>query len=146
MDKRKLLVLFWLGAMLVPINLLQTYTGDLRFVILRLLSSELAHVAGHLFLFSMLVVIVLAVFQPPLNRRTALLTAGMVLAVGLGQEFLQLIAKGRGFGGPEVFDLGVDMVAGVVGWQVTRWLRRYSRYLRMAYYMLRQARNSANYG
>ncbi|MEJ2757756.1 MAG: VanZ family protein, partial [Anaerolineales bacterium] len=112
MDKRKLLVLFWLGAMLVPLNLLQTYTGDLQFVLLRLLSSELAHVVGHLFLFSMLVVIVLSVFQPPLNWRTAFLVTGMIVAVGLGQEFMQLIAKGRGFGGPEVFDLGVDLAGG----------------------------------
>lgn len=125
--------------MLVPLNLLQTYTGDLRFVILRLLSSELAHVIGHLFLFSMLVVIVLSVFQSPLNRQTALLIAGLVVTVGLGQEFLQLIAKGRGFGIPEIFDLGVDVAGGALGWQVSRWLRRYSRYLRMAYYLLKSA-------
>lgn len=125
--------------MLVPINLLQRYTGDLRLVLLRLLSSELAHVVGHLFLFSMLVVIVLEVFQPLLNGRTALLVTGMIVAVGLGQEFLQLIAKGRGFGGPEVFDLGVDLAGGALGWQLTRWLRHYSRYLRMAYYLLKSA-------
>ncbi|MFN2145172.1 MAG: hypothetical protein ACK2T7_07445, partial [Anaerolineales bacterium] len=90
-------------------------------------------------LFSILVILVLAVFQLPLNWRTAILTAGRVLAVGLGQEFLQLIAKGRGFGGPEVFDLGVDLVSGALGWQITRWLRHYSRYLRMAYYLLKSA-------
>ncbi len=129
--------------MLVPLNLIQAYTGDLRFLFLRLLSSELAHVAGHLFLFSGLVVIVLGIFQPRLNWRTALLTVGMVLAVGLGQEFLQLIVKGRSFGGPEVFDLGVDLAGGALGWQITRWLQRYGRYLRMAYYMLRQARSTS---
>lgn len=125
--------------MLIPYNLIQPYVGDLRWVLHRLLETEFAHVIGHLFIFSVLVTILLVGFQVPLNRRTAVLMVGVVLAVGLGQEYFQLQVKGRGFGFPEVFDLGVDLVGGALGWQISRWLQHYARYLRMAYFMLKNA-------
>lgn len=139
MDKRKLFALFWLVAMIFPYSRLLPYWDDLRRAFWRLFASELAHVIGHLFLFSIFTALVLAVFQLPLDWRSAVLVAGVVLLVGVGQELLQLQVKGRAFGGPEVFDLGVDLVGGALGWQLARWMRHYGRYLRMAYYMLKSA-------
>jgi hypothetical protein len=38
--------------------------------------------------------------------------------VAVTQEMLQLQVKARPFGGPEWFDLGVDLVGGAIGWWV----------------------------
>ena len=55
----------------------------------------------------------------------------------LVQLFLQLQVKARAFGWPEIFDLGVDLVGAGLGWWAYRRVLCYSRYLRIAYYILR---------
>ncbi len=139
MDKRKWFLLFWLAAMLFPYNIFLKYSNKVQSAVSFVVSSELAHVIGHTLLFAGMVVLVLHIFHLPLNGRTAFLLALGVLIVGLGQEFFQLQVKERSFGGPEVFDLAVDMVGGALGWWVYRMSQRYGRYLRMAYYLLKEA-------
>jgi hypothetical protein len=83
--------------------------------------TELAHIIGHLVVFSGLVILALLIFRLPQNRKTAIILTIILLGVALAQEALQLQWKGRAFGWPEMFDLGVDFVGGMLGW----WL--YSR-------------------
>lgn len=78
--------------------------------------AEWAHIVGHLLVFGGLVVLALLVFRMPQNRRTAIILTVILLGVALAQEALQLQWKGRAFGWPEVFDLGVDLVGGMLGW------------------------------
>jgi len=136
MDKRKILVMVWLVGILIPLNWLERFIHNLRQVYWMLTGSEPVHVIGHLILFSVLVILMLHVFHLPLNKRTAIWLALLVLAMGLGQEYFQLQVKGRAFGWPEMFDLGVDLAAGAIGWVAYQYYLRNGRYLRMIYFML----------
>ena len=137
MDKRKLFLMFWLVGMLVPYEVLINRILLMKRAIDPVVSSELAHILGHLVLFGGLAGLWLYVFRLPQSWRTALLLAVGVLVVGLGQEFLQLQVKARAFGWPEVFDLGVDLIGAGLGWWAYPRVLCYSRYLRIAYYILR---------
>jgi len=81
----------------------------------------------------------LHIFKLPLNRRTAVLLGGLLLALAMGQELLQLQVKQRAYGWPETFDLFVDLAGGILGWMAYRYYLRYGRFLRIAYYLLRDA-------
>ena len=139
MDKRKLFLVLWLFGMLLPLEWLTKAVPWIKRAIDLLMGSELAHVIGHLVLFGGLVLLLVHIFRLPLTWKTALLMAFSVLAVGFGQEFLQLQVKGRSFDWPEVFDLGVDLTGAALGWLLYQRLLRYSRYLRIAYFILRGA-------
>jgi hypothetical protein len=136
MDKQKILLMVWLVGILVPLHWLERFVSNLRQVYWMLTGSEPVHVIGHLILFSGLVILILQVFQLPLNKRTAIWLILLVLVMGLGQEYFQLQVKGRAFGWPEVFDLSVDLTAGAVGWAVYQYYQRNVRYLQMIYFML----------
>ena len=140
MDKRKiLLLLFWLTGMLFPMNLLWKKSSIIRRIFDALISSELSHVIGHMILFGGLVFLLFFIFDLPLTKRTAVILGVSVLAVGMGQEFLQLQVKQRAFSWPEVFDLCVDMVGGTLGWYIYQTYLRYRRYLQIAFFILRDA-------
>ena len=82
------------------------------------LAPEWIHILAHMVLFGVLVVMVVRVFNLPFNIQTAILLGIMIIITGGLQEVLQLQAKGRAFGIPEVFDLYVDIVGGLLGWLV----------------------------
>ena len=136
MDKQKILLMVWLVGILVPLHWLERFVSKLRQVYWMLTGSEPVHVIGHLILFSGLVILILQVFQLPFNTRTAIWLILLVLVMGLVQEYFQLQVKERTFGWPEVFDLGVDLAAGAVGWAVYQYYQRNVRYLQMIYFML----------
>jgi hypothetical protein len=136
MDKQKILLMVWLVGILVPLHWLERFVSKLRQVYWMLTGSEPVHVIGHLILFSGLVILILQVFQLPFNTRTAIWLILLVLVMGLVQEYFQLQVKERAFGWPEVFDLGVDLAAGAVGWAVYQYYQRNVRYLQMIYFML----------
>lgn len=139
MEKRKIFMLLWLLVILIPIHWLTQITQTLRQVFRMASGSEPVHVVVHLILFGSSVFLFMQIFQLPLTRRTAVLLACLVLALGVGQEWLQLQVKERVFGWPEIFDLGVDLAGGFLGWLAYKYYLRYARYLRIAYYMLRDA-------
>lgn len=138
MDKRKLLLVFWLGGILFPLNLILK-PALARQVLSVVFTSELTHVVMHTLLFSSFTFLLILLFDLPLNRRTAILMAICVLAAGLGQEFFQLQVKQRAFSWPEVFDLCVDLNGGALGWFAYRTFLHYRRYLQIAYFILRDA-------
>jgi hypothetical protein len=80
---------------------------------------RVGHTVGHLLVFAVLAA-ALVVLVPAFRRRPWLLLP-VALAIGLGQEFVQLIYKQRLPGGDEIHDLTMDLiaagvVAGVVTW------------------------------
>ena len=84
---------------------------------------------AHTALFAGLVLLLAYALRLPRSWVSVLFLLTVVVGVGLGQEALQLVAKRRPPGWPEVFDLGVDMFGGMLGlmmWEVItqiRWVR-----------------------
>ncbi len=113
--KRKLLLFLWLSGTIFPFNWLRQESPVLRKHFDALFSPEWIHIIGHLFIFCTLVILFLRTYQRPLNVRLVVGVIGLVFIVGGLQELLQLHAKARPFGWPELFDLGVDLVGGGLG-------------------------------
>jgi hypothetical protein len=137
MDKRKVILVLWLLAMLIPLEYVTKAVPLVRRGFDLIVGTEFAHIIGHLVLFGGLTVLMLILFDLKLDARTAVLLGLSALVVGLGQEYFQLQVKGRGFSWPEIFDLCVDLFGAGLGWLVVDRLLPYGRYLRIAYFILR---------
>jgi len=137
MDKRIGFLVLFLVAILIPYEYITKALPLVRRGFDLVASTELAHIIGHTLLFASLVFLMMLFFDLKLDARTALLLGLGMLAVGLSQEYFQLQVKGRGFGRPEVFDLGVDLAGASLGWLVYARLLPYRRYLRIAWFILR---------
>lgn len=126
--KRKILLSIWLLAMLFPLNWVWQESIFMQRNFTRLFNTEWVHIPAHIFLFAGLALLLWFVFKFPFDARSAVMLAAVVLLVGGLQEVLQLQAKGRGFGWPEVFDLSVDLngaaLGFVIAWGVSSWRRR----------------------
>ncbi|MEK6255691.1 MAG: VanZ family protein [Chloroflexota bacterium] len=98
-------------------------------VVRPIISPEWVHIVAHTALFAGLVVILAYALKLNKNGASVLFLLVVVLVLGLSQEGLQLVAKNRAFGGPEVFDLFVDLFGGILGiwiWQklmTIKWLK-----------------------
>jgi VanZ family protein len=106
----------WLLVLLFPLNWLREESPFIRRYFDALFMMEWVHVLAHLFIYAGLVMLIFSTFKLELNLKTALLLVGIILLVGGVQEYFQLLVKGHGFGGEEVFDLGVDLAGGALGW------------------------------
>ena len=115
MWKRIGILLFWLAGTIFPINWLRRVSPTFRHYYDPLVPLEWVHIVMHTLLFVGLTLLLIYVFQLPLNRRTVLIVLGTLLVVGLFQEILQLWSKQRPFMWYEVYDLAVDLTAGVLG-------------------------------
>ena len=115
MWKRIAILILWLVGMIFPVNWLRHVSPTFRQHYDPLVPLEWVHIVMHTLLFAVFVVLLIYVFQPPLNRRTALTVLGTLLVVGIFQEILQLRVKARPFMWYEVYDLAVDLAAGVLG-------------------------------
>ena len=115
MWKRIGILLFWLVGTIFPINWLRRVSPAFRQYYDPLVPLEWVHIVMHTLLFMILALLLIYVFQLPLNRRTVLIVLGTLLVVGVFQEILQLQTKNRPFMWYEVYDLAVDLAAGVLG-------------------------------
>ncbi len=113
--KPRLLLFLWLAGMITPLNWLQKEFAVLLRPLNFLIAPEWVHILAHLILFSGLAVLIVRTFKLSLNLRTAVVLLTAILLTAGMQEVFQLQAKERGFGWPEVFDIGVDLMGGVVG-------------------------------
>ena len=102
--------------MIFPLNWLRKISSFVRHNFDSAFQAEWVHVVAHLVLFAGLVILAMLALRFPQNMKTAVLMTAILLAVAFAQEFLQLQVKGRAFGGPEMFDLGVDLIGGAIGW------------------------------
>jgi hypothetical protein len=73
------------------------------------------HILAHLVLYAVLVILLVTVFGLPLDRRAALKMIVLVLVVGISQELLQALDKGEFYLMGVVFDLGIDIAGGALG-------------------------------
>jgi VanZ family protein len=127
MKKQSWILILWIGVMIFPLNWLRRESIFIRQNFESAFQSEWVHVAAHLILFAGLVILLLFTMRMPQNGKTAVVIMTILLMVAFAQELLQLQVKGRGFGGPEWFDVGVDMIGGLIGWWVYQrvWGRRW---------------------
>ena len=113
--KPRMLLFLWLVGMIIPLSGLQKEFAVLLRPLNFLIAPEWVHILAHLILFSGLVVLIVRTFKLPLNWQTAVVLLAAILMTAGVQEVFQLQAKERGFGWPEVFDICVDLMGGVVG-------------------------------
>lgn len=139
MDKRKFGYLLLVAGMMLPLEWATKRLPVVRTAFDIIAGTEMAHVIGHLTMYAGVVFFGFLFFNLRPGWKAAVPAGLVVLALGLGQELLQLQVKGRGFDWPEIFDLWVDLVGAGIGWWLYRYYLRYGRYLRMAYFMLRGA-------
>ena len=118
MKKQNWILILWIAAMIFPLNWLRRESAFVRQNFDAAFQAEWVHIVLHLILYAGLVVLLMWVLRLPPTTRSALVVLAILLGVALAQEFLQLQVKARPFGGPEWFDLGVDLVGGVLGWWV----------------------------
>jgi hypothetical protein len=118
MKNRKWILILWIAAIVFPLNWLRRESTFVRQNFDAAFQAEWVHIVMHLILFAGLVVLLLSALRLPRTPRSALVALVILLAVAVTQEMLQLQVKARPFGGPEWFDLGVDLVGGAIGWWV----------------------------
>ena len=142
MDKQKFGYLLLVAGMMLPLEWATKRLPAVRAAFDLVVGTELAHVIGHLVMYAGIVFFGFILFNLRPSLEAAVLAGLVVFGLGLGQEMLQLQVKGRGFGWPEVFDLWVDLIGAGIGWWFYRAYLQYGRYLRMAYFMLREVGES----
>ncbi|GAB4556648.1 MAG: hypothetical protein Kow0047_00340 [Anaerolineae bacterium] len=126
--RRYLFLSLWIVLILFPVAWLARHSAWVYRLLILHFSPVWVHVVLHVLLFAVLAWL-LASLRLPLPRPWRLLAiAGVIMLVALGQEVLQLWAKGRGPGRDELFDLGVDMAGAALGWLAFyghRWWARF---------------------
>ncbi|MDH5505806.1 MAG: VanZ family protein [Anaerolineae bacterium] len=113
--KRYLILLLWLFGLLFPLGWLRGHSAGFRRWFDALFGAQWVHIVMHAALFAGLVIILALVFEVALNAKTASLLLLAVLLVGVLQEYFQTASAGRPFGGPEIFDLKIDLWGGLLG-------------------------------
>ncbi len=109
----------WLFGMIFPLNWLRDNSATLRYYFDGLFAAEWVHIIGHIFLFGGLALLLVHFFELRLERRTVILLAVIILAVGGLQEYFQMQTKGLNhFRIDEYFDLIVDLTGGALAWGI----------------------------
>ena len=110
-------ILMLIGLAMFPYGWLAELWPRFGHIFDHLFASELSHIIGHLVIFGGLGMAVLLIF--PQLRKRPWLYLGLILGLGMVQEFMQLASfKHRLFSGPELFDLGVDLFGAGLAWLV----------------------------
>jgi hypothetical protein len=113
--KRKLLLLAWILAVIIPTSLLRRVSPGFRNAFDTLFAPTWLHVLLHCVLFAGLVVLLAYSFYIRVSWQTALILFGVVLGVGLLQEGFQALEQGYFIFRGASADVGVDLVGGLIG-------------------------------
>ncbi|MEW5870400.1 MAG: hypothetical protein AB1894_14085 [Chloroflexota bacterium] len=121
MSRARLILILWLVGLLFPLAWLGKYSAVYRQVFNAVFGFEWVHVLMHLALFAGFAILLILAFKLPVNRRALVFALAAILFFGVLQETLQFISQSGyslqllAFGGP-VFDLGIDLTGGWLGW------------------------------
>lgn len=97
---------------LVPYGWIAEKNPWFKQIVYRVFATEAAHAVGHSLIFIALGAALLAVF--PMLAARPWLYFGIILALAVGQEGLQLLYKGRGLILNDLTDIGIDLTAAYV--------------------------------
>ncbi|TAK14338.1 MAG: hypothetical protein EPO32_01935 [Anaerolineae bacterium] len=119
---RWLIFLFWLSGTIFPYTWLRRESSRFRLLVDTFFGAEWVHVVGHLLLYATLACLI----WWALRRRPGWLGSAATLAfafpVGFMQEGLQSFFRRGAFGGPELFDVLVDLTGALIGLVLARLL------------------------
>ena len=119
--RSRLQLLFWGLVLLIALDGLGRFSPAYRRVYDTTLASDWMYVLVHILLYAGLVLLFLGAFRFPSYRKALPAVFRMVLIVGVMQEVTQSLSRGyiplRGI----LFDLGVDLVGGLLGLVVGYW-------------------------
>lgn len=105
---------------------LGNFSDEYRQAFNLIFAPEWVHWLMHAALYAGLAILVVTVFNLPLNHKTVLLIFGTVLLVGLIQESLQLFSNVQVVSWNSVFDLGVDLSGAGIGLGIIGGIRKAS--------------------
>ncbi len=117
--KRHLFLLFWIVGILFPMSWFTSFSPAAQSLFNTVFSSGWVHVLMHAFLYAVLAtLLVYRLYHKQSSllhwRRVGfILTA--ILVVALLQESIQLFSEQRSPGADEIFDIGVDLLGGMLG-------------------------------
>ena len=123
MLRSRLVLLLWLLGILFPIAWLGRFSLAYRRTFEAIFAPEWMHWFTHALLFGGLVALFVIVLRLNLDRKTALIALALVFGVGFLQEVFQALSQGSFSLAGSVFDLGVDLVGGLLGLGVVYVLR-----------------------
>ena len=122
--KNKIYLYLWFAITIFPFNLFKVESTISNLVSNRTYAPEWVHVIIHLFLYSILVFLIINAFNPKYDQLSTLIIIAVILVAGGLQESLQLIEKNRFFNWNDLFDIGVDIAAGMLSWILVQNIRR----------------------
>ncbi len=114
-NKRKLLLIFWLLGILFPMAWLGNFSVSYRQAFDAVFAPEWMHWPMHATLYAGLAILLVLVFDLPLNHHSVLLVLGIALFVGIIQEGIQLFSAIQIVSWNSIFDLGVDLLGAGFG-------------------------------
>lgn len=114
--KRNLVLFFWIAGILFPMGwFIQASPLGYR-LFNNLLSPEWTHIAMHTFLFAVLAAMLMLNLYGRLDAKRAVwIVLALVLTAAILQEGIQLLSQQRLLNRGNIFDIGVDMVGGLLG-------------------------------
>lgn len=107
---------------LVPYGWIAEANPWMQPIVYGLFATEAAHAVGHSLIFFVIGAALLYMFPDLAERPGRFL--GLILLIGVGQEGLQLLYKGRGLILNDITDLGIDLVGASLALALTRLARR----------------------
>ena len=113
--KRKLLLLAWILAVIIPTSLLRRVSFSFRQAFDTIFAPTWLHALLHCILFAGLVMLLAYAFSMRVSWQTALILFGVVLVVGLLQEGFQALEQGYLIFSGALADIGVDLAGGLIG-------------------------------
>jgi hypothetical protein len=108
-----ILIILLLGI-LFPFASLSTIYSGYAVVFNSIFDSQLVHILMHMALFGGLSWIVMSFTSKRPILQIILLSLGSVLLVGVIQEIIQMVSVGTFNIGASVFDLGIDLLGGLI--------------------------------
>lgn len=129
MDKKsKIFITLWILLILTPFVGLSKMTPQIDVFMNQTLSAEWIHVVAHFMIFSVLgFFFPKTLFRQKNILRQYVLSMLLLLTIAMLQEIFQLMIKARGFDLNELFDLGVDLGSGTIGFIVFVILRKFKK-------------------
>jgi hypothetical protein len=126
---RSFVVLFvWLLGVLFPFVWLGRFSKAYQNMFDLIFGPEWMHIIMHVILYAVLGILLSIAFRLRLHKQTVLSIGLIILGIGILQESMQLLSLGLVFPQPIAlargcFDLGVDLVGGLLGLFVLQQLR-----------------------